>query len=426
MDMLKEKSVREYQRISVSIARDIAVLYSRHVGMPSVNFSESVRSLVNDYARYYQSHNIEISLVELANSEQTNGDHLSAEVFYIRQDQRHLIHLSGELPEPFRFFRFDYYYDITENIEEMQYIQRILLLICIIFSALTAIVLYLVLLKIFKPLDIVAKTSRKIASGQYNERINIKGSSELFSMAFDFNKMAEEVEKQMKLLEEEAVGKQQFIDNFAHEMRTPLTSIYGYAEYIQKTPFDEKEIIESTQLIMDEANHMKKIANSLLELATLRNYTPNKVEINTNRLFDDVKHALKKTLSERKAQLHCKSDVDMLEGQEDLIKSLLLNLCINAIKSTEHGNGIIYLKAEQQSQKIVLSVADNGCGISNDDILKMAEPFFTVDKSRSKEQSGIGLGMTLCKQIVDVHEAEMIVESSVNVGTTVKITFTNP
>jgi signal transduction histidine kinase len=279
--------------------------------------------------------------------------------------------------------------------------------------------LYYILLRIFKPLGIVANTSRKIANGNYGERIYIKGENELSSMALDFNRMAEQIEQQI-------LGKQQFIDNFAHEIRNPLTSVYGYAEYLQKTSFDEDVNIKSTQFIMDEANHMKKIANSLLELATLRNYSPVKNKISIGNLFNDVEQTLKKSLLGKNIQFICKNEIDILEGQEDLIKSLLLNLCFNAIKACTPNEGIIHLEAKKQEEKIVLSVSDNGCGISDEDIEKITEPFYRVDKARSREHGGAGLGLTLCKQIAEVHGAEIKIKSAVSAGTKIKIFFTTP
>jgi signal transduction histidine kinase len=87
------------------------------------------------------------------------------------------------------------------------------------------------------------------------------------------------------------------------------------------------------------------------------------------------------------------------------------------------GDGIIDLRAEKQSKNIILSVGDNGCGIPEECLLKVTEPFFRVDKARSREQGGAGLGLTLCMQIAKVHDAEMIIESDVGVGTMVKIIF---
>jgi signal transduction histidine kinase len=296
--------------------------------------------------------------------------------------------------------------------DDLRNIQLMLLIFSLLFSALTALGLYIILLRIFKPINIVANSSKNIANGNYGERIHISGNNELSAMAANFNKMAEEIEMQI-------MGKQQFIDNFTHEIRSPLTSIYGYAEYLQKAPYGEDTTIKATQTIMDEANHIKMIATSLLKLATLRNYAPIKTEISIPQLFDNVR----RTLNTEK-NLVCKNEIDTMEGQEDLIISLLINLCTNAIRA---GATDIYLEAtESQAGGIVLSVTDNGCGISSDDLTRITEPFYRVDKARSREQGGAGLGLTLCKQIAEAHGAIMQIESILGKGTTVKITFTTP
>ena len=415
MNMLREKSIREYQTISASLARDIAALYGHHAGRGE-HFHMGVETLMRGYAMYYRRYNISVYLAE---SQDIGG--INAELAFIQREQEHFIHIAGVLPEPFGFFRLDYTIDITDSITDMQHIQRILLVLSVAFSAIAALGLYFILLKIFKPLKIVADASRDIADGNYDRRIGISGNNELSAMAGSFNQMAGKIENQICILKEEALAKQQFIDNFAHEIRTPLTSIYGYAEYTQKAPLDEDTIIKSTQTIMDEASHMKSIAESLLKLATLRNYTPVTTEIPVMRLFEEVTQTLK-------VPLICKSsDVDFLRGQEDLIKSLILNLCSNAIKAySPESIGDICLEAEKRGDKVVISITDKGCGIAAEDMSKITEPFYRADKARTRAHGGVGLGLTLCKQIAEVHGAAMHIESAIGVGTTVSITFTKP
>ena len=421
-EIWKEKSMGEYHSISATLAKDIAVLHGRSES----DNTDFVNSLVNGYIQYYRRYNIEIAFMDLSFSEQPGSDFGNAEIAFVQQGQKHFIYVTGTLPEPFSFYQLDYYLDITKNVRDMQSIQKTLLVFAVAFSVLTAIALYYILSSIFKPLSIVADASRKIADGQYSERLAVRGKNELSSMALSFNRMAEKIEKQIIALEDEAVGKQQFADNLAHEIRTPLTSIYGYAEYMQKASLSEEEIIESAQYIMDEAGHMNNIANTLLALATLRNYTPIKSKISIAQLFDDISRSMDKALREHKAQLVCRSDADVLYGQEDLLKSLLVNLCSNALQSCAANYGVIHLAAERQDGKIILSVKDNGCGISEEDIAKVTEPFYRVDKARSREQGGAGLGLTLCKQIAEAHGAIMDIESIVGEGTSIKITFTSP
>jgi len=419
IEMLKKNSMAQYQTIAASLSRDVGVL-SGGFG----DFSNEVDRLVSGYARYYRQHNIRLELTDASLQTQGSGVNIERSVSFIDESQNPHVFITGRLSESFPNFKLDYFFDASENISDVRAIQMNLLYICIVFSALTAFVLYFITNAIFKPLAVVAKTSKKIANGNYGERIRIKGKGELLEMAEDFNKMADEIERQIYLLEDEAASKQQFIDNFAHEMRTPLTSIYGFAEYLHNAPLDENEVADSTQFIMKEANHMKKIANSLLQLATLRNYTLAIKEILIPRLFEDVSQTMGNMLQEKEVRFICENDVDVLNGQEDLIKSLLLNLCFNSLKSCTRGEGIIRLEAKKQGSGIELSVSDNGYGIPEESLSKITNPFYRVDKARSKEHGGAGLGLTLCKQIAEVHGAEMIIESNIKKGTTVKITFT--
>jgi len=449
MSMLREKSVSQYQTIAASLTRDIAVLHGRyqeHVSAPLLidvfeidgvrssiysiymepvitwsRFHEAVDTLMRGYSRYYARQNIDISITALH-----YGGDAHPEVSFVNHEGEHFIDIIGVLRGPFGYFQLDYSLDITENISNMQGIQGALMISAIAFSIIAALALHFILLSIFRPLSIVTKASKKIADGQFDERISIKGKNEIARVAYDFNKMAERIERQITFLEEEAVSKQQFVDNFAHEIRTPLTSIYGYAEYMQKASLDEREIIESAEYIMSEADHMKKIANSLLELATLRNYVPIKTEISVPALFDDISQSLEKPLREHGVHLICNSDNDIIYGQEDLIRSLLLNLCSNALKACSPGEGVIRLDARETRNGITISVTDNGRGIDEENLPKITDPFYRVDKSRSREYGGTGLGLALCRQISEAHGAEMTINSAMGAGTTIEITFTTP
>lgn len=425
INMLKDKSAGQFQTIASSLARDIAVLWGRSEWLTDTDFHEAVDTLARGYARYYHRHNIGISITDIRLLGQSNEPHPS-EINFSHNEDGYFIFITGLLPEPFGYFLLDYSLNITENITDMRDIQNVLLISAVIFSVVAAVALYLILLSLFKPLTVVAKASREIADGRFSERIPVDAKSELAQVAFDFNKMAERIERQIVLLEEEAVNKQQFVDNFAHEMRTPLTSIYGYAEYLHKAVLDEGEIIELSERIMDKASYLEEIANSLLQLAMLRDYTPGKQEISIRRLFEDVARTVKEPMENAKVKFNYSCDAEIMNGQEDLVKSLLLNLCFNALKSCSPNVGAIYLEAKNEGGGVTLSVADNGCGIPEDSLVKVTEPFYRVDKARNRKHGGAGLGLTLCQKIVEAHGAKMAIESTLGTGTTVKMTFTSP
>ena len=426
INMLKSKSAGQYQAIVHTLVRDITVMWGRHTGDLDT-FLNAVVELVRSYAWYYSRQNVHLSILDLASMGYEIGN-ITTEITFANNDDNYYIYISGLLPIPFEHFLLNYSLNITQNVVEMREIQNILLISVIIFSIIAAFALYLILSSIFKPLNVIAKTSRKIADGKFGERISITGNNELSQVAHDFNKMAEQIENQMLYLEAEAENKQQFVDNFAHEIRTPLTSIYGYAEYMQKAALKPEEIIESSAYIMDEAEHMKNIANSLLELATLRNYKPIMVKISISKLFDDVSQSLCKLLQGRDVHLfrEIDGDIDTIIGQEDLIRVLLVNLCTNAFKSFDTNKGVIELEAAKHAKGVTITIADNGCGIAEEDLRKILEPFYRVDKSRNREQSGggIGLGLTLCKRIAEVHGTQMSIKSVLGKGTTVEIIFT--
>jgi len=440
VNMYMERSSAEYQRIAVSLSRDIAVLYGI-----SHNIAEDITALVNSYMAHYARSNVTLVLYP-------SDGHISTQVLgnLVNLHEEYFIQVSGNLPEPFGFLRLDYFLNITEAVEEMRGIQNLLLYICIAFAVVTAFVLYFILARIFKPLQSVSQASRKLATGNYSERIPVRGGkNEIAAMAEDFNSMATQIEQQVQALKDEADNKQQFVDNFAHEMRTPLTSIFGYAEYLQKASLSEEEIIESAQYIIDEANHMKNMANSLLTLATLRGYTAVKDSLDISQLFDVLAKSLEKQLEASNVQLMLNNEATAINGKEDLLKSLLLNLCTNALKACpSDGSGVITLaakkvngaidadralvsdnptdagKSTEAGDAIIISVADNGRGIPKESLPKITEPFYRVDKARNREQGGAGLGLALCKRIAEAHGATLEIESTVDVGTVATITFT--
>ncbi|MDR1689063.1 MAG: HAMP domain-containing histidine kinase [Clostridiales bacterium] len=415
---LREKSEAEFRSIAASLTKDIAVLSGRDMSIS--DFEESVSSLATGYERYYQNNKTTLQLENVSDITTDTQIDLSFGV----DGQNHFLSISGTLSGHFQFYRLHYSSDITQNVAELSRVQNILLLLTVIFSVIAAVALHIILSKIFKPLGIVSEASRKIADGHYSERIKIKGHNEPSSMAENFNRMAVEIEKQIHLLEDEAAQKQQFADNFAHEIRTPLTSIYGYAEYMQKARLSEEEVIESAQLILNEAGYMRKISDSLLELAALRRYSSEEQWVSLPRLIDGVSQSLTGLMRAKRAKLVCVCGANMISGQEDLLRSLLLNLGVNAIKACPESGGIIRIEAAEEGGHVILSVADNGCGIPEENIERITEPFYRVDKARSRETGGVGLGLAICRQIAAAHNAEMQIKSAPGRGTKIEVIFT--
>ena len=410
--LLRDQSQVEYKRIVEIIEREINTVYARGVEEMVID------ARLNSHINFHQSRNIILSI------EPFSGQFEPRTLFFESYTGDYLIKIEGSVATGPRSFDLHVIFDVTENIDELRGIQQILLYFFIIFSLIAAIILYVVFDRIFKPLEMVTESAQKIAEGEYSERIHIKGKGELATMAAQFNQMASEIESHVELLREEAWRKQQFMDNLAHEIRTPLTSIYGYLEYMQKAILSEEDKLEATAYLMEEAKHMKSLASSILELASLRNTTLHKDRISIEELLNQVTTTLEIPFREHQVQLEVQSIDATVMGAEELLKSLLLNLCINGAKACDADIGKVTLRATKEGETLVLAVVDNGCGIPPDEIEKITEPFYQVDKVRGRSNEGIGLGLTFCKEIVRLHDGKLVIESTLGIGTTVRILFT--
>ena len=412
MQSLREQSLSEYERIASVIERELDAIYGRGVEQFVID------ALLESHINFHLNRQVLLSIEPV-------DDILSpVNITFSTENKGYLMFVEGGLNTSAGQFAFTVTFNVTATVDDLRQIQQIFLYLFIAFALFLALILYIVLNKIFKPLELVAISARKIADGNYQERIEFSGKHEIAIMGNHFNQMAEVIENKIHLLQEEAQRKQNFMDNLAHEIRTPLTSIYGYAEYMQKAVLDESEKIESATYIMSEAIHMKKIANSMLELATLQHHTLEKEVISIPILFDQIATTLEIPFQDYKVELVTYSLHEVLIGQEDLIKSLILNLCMNGAKACEPRVGKVILKAEKEADGLVISIVDNGCGMASDEIEKITEPFYQVDQVRNRASGGIGLGLTLVKEIIKLHDAQLIIESELGIGTTVKIHFT--
>ena len=413
MDSLKEQSVREYERIVEIIVREMDTVYSR------VQEERVVAYRLESHVDFHYSRGILLDIAPFT------GLSDNVQYWFESPEGSYFIRVSRSVSTVPKYFDLYISFNVSENIFELREIQRILIYLFVGFSLFAAIILYIIVNWIFRPLDVVTKTAQKIAEGHYEERIDIKGKDEVATMAAQFNKMADEVESQIKQLKGEADRKQQFMDNLAHEIRTPLTAIYGFAEQIQKTALDEEEKYVATNYLMDESRHMRSLADSMLELAKLRNSQFENKEISVSSLFEQVATTLKMPFEMARVQLEVYSADEIVIGVEELLKSLLINLCINGAKACEPDSGKVVVSVVKEEKHLVIQVADNGCGIPFDETEKILEPFYQVDKVRGESSEGVGLGLAICKEIMNIHDGILEIESELGKGTIIKLYFTS-
>jgi len=222
----------------------------------------------------------------------------------------------------------------------------------------------------------------------------------------------------------------EFVANVSHELKTPLTSIKGFAETLKSGDIDdEKDTIRFLNIIEDEADRLYRLINDILSLSELEQKKTKKI-----REEIKVKNAVKEVLSMLKSQsdrknieleINAQEELKNLTGDADKFKQMLINLVDNAIKYTPE-NGKVLVEAYNLADKtgrdrVVIKVADNGIGIPKQHIPRLFERFYRVDKARSRNVGGTGLGLAIVKHIVILFNGEIEVDSEVGKGTEFRI-----
>jgi signal transduction histidine kinase len=273
------------------------------------------------------------------------------------------------------------------------------------------------------PINKLIKSTKTIASGEFGERVQVSSQDEIGMLSKHFNDMADVVEDKINELQRAAEDKQHFIDNLAHELRTPLTSIIGYSDYLRTNQYNEEVFIDCLTFIYDAGKRLEKLSFTLMDLIMLRK---DKFEIKAEKiklLLTGIKNDLSYKLEEKNIELEIVCEELMIAVNESLIRILIANLVDNSIKASKIGSKI-YIKAYKDGKDhVILEIKDNGIGIPKEEIDKIFEPFFMIDKSRERANGGVGLGLSLCAQIAKIHNAKISVDIKLGNGTNIKVKF---
>lgn len=263
---------------------------------------------------------------------------------------------------------------------------------------------------------------RRISGGDLSVRSNVRSADEFGQLSRDFDTMADKLQENIGKLQEEMQRQEAFMGAFAHELKTPMTSIIGYADLLRQGDMDESTRMIAANYIFSEGQRLEKLSFKLLELLLLEKDTPAMREVNLPVFLQEIDKALQPVLREKNIRFVCRSDRGRAVLEPDLVKSLLYNLVDNASKAMDSG-GVIGLKATPIPGGCQFQVVDNGRGMEAKELEKITGAFYRVDKSRSRKQGGAGLGLALCKRIVELHGGTMVFTSEPGTGTRVTVTL---
>jgi len=309
--------------------------------------------------------------------------------------------------------------DISTFLKTRQTLWKYYRIIITVVSAVSGVLLFFITRKISKPIQNLSNAVSEITNGKYGMQIDeSKSSIEISELTSNFNIMSLSIKESTDALKNETEKQNVFIRNFTHEIKTPMTSIIGYADLLRRYNLDEKEKSEATEFIYNESRRLERLSITLTELFLLNENKINFEIINLKKLYDKISKYLEITADKYNVNLSIRFDDKNIIANETLLISLINNLAENALKASEV-NGLVEIFTEIKSNKLIFHIKDNGIGISKDNIKRIKEPFYMVDKSRSRKSGGSGLGLSLCDTIAKLHNTELCFISQENIGTTV-------
>ena len=268
----------------------------------------------------------------------------------------------------------------------------------------------------------LSKVTRQFADGDLDSRAKVKSRDEVGMLADDFNQMADELQNRVLSLEDQAKRQEEFTAAFAHELKTPLTSIIGYADMLRSMNLTEAERMKASDYIYSQGKRLESLSYKLLELLVLKKQKFEQVKLDADFLVENVYDLTEVGVREKGITLNKHVAQGVIYGEKDLLVSLFANLIDNSKKASESGTNI-WIKGEQREDGYAITVEDEGRGMTEEELGRITEAFYMVDKSHSRKEGGAGLGMTLCNQIVALHGASWEMESELGRGTCITVIF---
>lgn len=291
------------------------------------------------------------------------------------------------------------------------------LLFSTLLALLGGVVTYYIVGHALKPLK---KFSDKIeevqAQNLADSRIEENEVKELNQLSVSYNKMLERLSEAFEV-------QRQFTANAAHELRTPLALMQVQLDLYNSTehPGNDECTGHTIAMITEQNERLSKMVKTLLDMSELR-ITVRDEKIMVDALVEEVLEDLEPLAAEKNVELIGKCKPVTMTGSDILIYRLVYNLVENAIKYN-HPEGKVTVTACQKEKKVILSVADTGSGIPGELRERVFEPFFRVDKSRSRELGGVGLGLALVHEIVKAHDGSISIKDNPSGGTVFEVVF---
>lgn len=233
----------------------------------------------------------------------------------------------------------------------------------------------------------------------------------------------EELKSEMKNLAETAERREEFIASFAHELKTPLTAIIGYADMLRSREMTPKNRFTAAGYIFSEGKRLEALSLKLMEIIVSGKQGVERRKFDAPYFIREVAAVTVPSLAADGMTLDMRWEQGEVWVEPDLFKTLMINLIDNARKASRRGQ-TVELFGKKTERGYAFYVRDHGRGMKQEDLSRITEPFYMIDKSRSRAQNGAGLGLALCQRIAELHGTSLVFESELGRGTTVSVELT--
>lgn len=273
--------------------------------------------------------------------------------------------------------------------------------------------------KTLQPIRTLGEAADKIASGDFSARVELKGPDEIVQLGRQFNHMAEE-------LSSVEILRTDFINNFSHELKTPIVSIHGFAKILKRSDLSDEERIEYLDTIIAESERLTELATNTLNLTKLEKQTllTNRTTFNLSEQIRRVIAIMYSKWGKKDIQFNFDCRERFITGNAELLDQVWVNLLDNAAKfSTEHSSVEVSIKECSASNSnrpfYLIYISDHGIGMDEETAAHIFDKFYQGDTSHTG--NGNGLGLTIAKRIIELHDGTINVKSDKNAGTVFEI-----
>ncbi|KGE17127.1 sensor histidine kinase [Paenibacillus wynnii] len=271
-----------------------------------------------------------------------------------------------------------------------------------------------------RPLVQMQKATRQIAAGELETRLTIRSKDEIGFLAGAINDLAVDLQRYRDT-------RQEFLANISHELRTPITYLEGYAKVVMDGLYEtEEEKNLYLNIIYQEAHRIQHLVDDLFELAKMEegNISLTFEWVDLSQMVDRAVHKVELKAREKDLKLDVQyiGTAVKVHGDEKRMEQIVMNLLENAIRYTDHGEIKVYLDFGAGS--VAFIVEDTGMGIPEAEIPYIFDRFYRVEKSRSRQYGGSGLGLSIVKKLMDLHGGKIVITSKVGIGTRFEVHFT--